>query len=130
MWTSWWTTGLRPTSRCSPSVPGDSRRRAPRGTATPTPRVTRSASSTSRRGRRRSTGRPSGPHPGDVEDVTDQAPAPQAPHVHEARRLFPATADRVYLNTAAVGLASLRLPATLHPPIEQRAHHRLVFTPR
>ena len=46
--------------------------------------------------------------------MTDLTPAPRTPDVHEARRLFPATADRAYLNTAAVGLASRRLADTYH----------------
>jgi cysteine desulfurase / selenocysteine lyase len=54
--------------------------------------------------------------------VTDTAPAPGTPDVHEARRLFPATADRVYLNTAAVGLASRRLADTYHEVIDDWAH--------
>jgi len=44
--------------------------------------------------------------------VTEQVPSGQAPDVREARRLFPAAADRVYSNTAAVGLASRRLAET------------------
>jgi hypothetical protein len=34
--------------------------------------------------------------------------------IREARRLFPATANRAYFNTAAVGLASGRLAAAYH----------------
>jgi cysteine desulfurase / selenocysteine lyase len=50
--------------------------------------------------------------------VTDLTPAPRLPDVREARRLFPATAGRVYLNTAAVGLASRRLADTCHQLID------------
>ena len=49
--------------------------------------------------------------------MTDPTPAPLTPDVHEARRLFPATADRAYLNTAAVGLASRRLADTYRETI-------------
>jgi cysteine desulfurase / selenocysteine lyase len=50
--------------------------------------------------------------------VTDPTPA-QTPDIHEARRLFPATAEQVYLNTAAVGLASRRLADTYHELIDE-----------
>jgi cysteine desulfurase / selenocysteine lyase len=53
-----------------------------------------------------------------VEAVTDLAPA-RTPDIGEARRLFPATADRAYLNTAAVGLASRRLGDTYHETVEE-----------
>jgi selenocysteine lyase/cysteine desulfurase len=49
--------------------------------------------------------------------VTDPTPAPLTPDVREARRLFPATAHRAYLNSAAVGLASRRLADTYHEVI-------------
>jgi cysteine desulfurase/selenocysteine lyase len=42
-----------------------------------------------------------------------------ATDIREARRLFPATADRAYLNTAAVGLASRRLADTYHRVVDQ-----------
>jgi cysteine desulfurase/selenocysteine lyase len=38
--------------------------------------------------------------------------------IRGARRLFPATADRAYLNTAAVGLASRRLADTYHRVVD------------
>src|SRR5262245_33870443 len=37
--------------------------------------------------------------------------------IRETRRLFPATADRAYFNTAAVGLASRRLAEAYHDAI-------------
>ena len=76
---------------------------------------------------RRSTTRLTGPardHRGYVEVVTDPTPAPLTPDVHEARRLFPATADRAYLNTAAVGLASRRLALDpLSETLKTAAYH-------
>jgi cysteine desulfurase / selenocysteine lyase len=42
-----------------------------------------------------------------------------ASDIREARRLFPATHDRAYLNTAAVGLASSRLAETYHQVVER-----------
>jgi cysteine desulfurase / selenocysteine lyase len=51
--------------------------------------------------------------------VTDLTPAALTTDIREARRLFPATADRVYLNTAAVGLASQRLADTYHEVIDE-----------
>ena len=39
--------------------------------------------------------------------------------IREARRLFPATTDRAYLNTAAVGLASRRLADTYHQLVDR-----------
>lgn len=51
--------------------------------------------------------------------VTDPVPAAQTADICDARRLFPATADRVYFNTAAVGLASRRLAATYHQFIDE-----------
>jgi cysteine desulfurase / selenocysteine lyase len=56
---------------------------------------------------------------GYVEVVTDPGPAAQAVGIVEARRLFPATAGRVYFNTAAVGLASRRLADTYHEFIDE-----------
>jgi cysteine desulfurase / selenocysteine lyase len=56
---------------------------------------------------------------GYVEVVTDPAPAAQTAGVRDARRLFPATADRAYFNTAAVGLASRRLAGTYHEFIDE-----------
>ena len=46
---------------------------------------------------------------------------PQGPTVaiSQARRLFPATADRVYVNTAAVGLASRQLMDTYHEVVNE-----------
>jgi hypothetical protein len=44
--------------------------------------------------------------------VTGQISAPPTTDIRDARELFPATADLVYLNTAAVGLASRRLADT------------------
>jgi cysteine desulfurase / selenocysteine lyase len=51
--------------------------------------------------------------------VTDPIPAAQATSICDARRLFPATADRAYFNTAAVGLASRRLADTYHEVIDE-----------
>jgi len=51
--------------------------------------------------------------------VTDPIPAARIADICDARRLFPATADRVYLNTAAVGLASRRLADTYHELIDE-----------
>ena len=45
--------------------------------------------------------------------VADPQPDTPIPDVTEARRLFPATADRAYFNTAAVGLASRQLAPDL-----------------
>jgi selenocysteine lyase/cysteine desulfurase len=54
-----------------------------------------------------------------VEVVTGPAPAAPIPDIREARRLFPSTEDRVYLNTAAVGLASQRLADTYHAIVDE-----------
>ena len=51
--------------------------------------------------------------------MTDPVPAAQAAGIGDARRLFPATADRAYFNTAAVGLASRRLADTYHQCIDE-----------
>jgi cysteine desulfurase / selenocysteine lyase len=51
--------------------------------------------------------------------VTDPIPAAQTAGICDARRLFPATADRSYFNTAAVGLASRRLADTYHEVIDE-----------
>jgi selenocysteine lyase/cysteine desulfurase len=51
--------------------------------------------------------------------VTDPVPAAQVADICDARRLFPATADRAYFNTAAVGLASRRLAGTYHEFIDE-----------
>lgn len=51
--------------------------------------------------------------------MTDLTGPAQAPDIHEARRLFPATTDRAYLNTAAVGLASRRLADTYHELVDE-----------
>jgi cysteine desulfurase / selenocysteine lyase len=51
--------------------------------------------------------------------VTDPIPAAPAAGICDARRLFPATADRSYFNTAAVGLASRRLADTYHEVIDE-----------
>src|ERR1700712_2662 len=45
-------------------------------------------------------------------------PSPAAPDITEARRLFPATTDRAYLNTASVGLASTHLAWTYHRVVD------------
>ena len=59
-------------------------------------------------------------HPaGYVEVVTDPVPAAEAADICDARRLFPATADRVYFNTAAVGLASRRLADAYHEFVDE-----------
>ena len=39
--------------------------------------------------------------------------------IRDARRLFPATADRAYFNTAATGLASQRLADRYHAFIDE-----------
>jgi cysteine desulfurase/selenocysteine lyase len=44
-----------------------------------------------------------------LERVTDRTTTWAAPDINEARRLYPATANRVFLNTASVGLGSRRL---------------------
>ncbi|HEY3647284.1 MAG TPA: aminotransferase class V-fold PLP-dependent enzyme [Streptosporangiaceae bacterium] len=46
-------------------------------------------------------------------------PAARTPDIREARRLFPATADRAYFNTAATGLASQRLADSYHAFIDE-----------
>jgi selenocysteine lyase/cysteine desulfurase len=46
-------------------------------------------------------------------------PAARAPDIRDARRLFPATADRAYFNTAATGLASQRLADSYHAFIDE-----------
>ena len=51
--------------------------------------------------------------------VTGPVPAARTADICDARRLFPATADRVYFNTAAVGLASRRLADTYHEFIDE-----------
>ena len=51
--------------------------------------------------------------------MTDPVLAAQAAGIGDARRLFPATASRAYFNTAAVGLASLRLADTYHQFIDE-----------
>jgi cysteine desulfurase / selenocysteine lyase len=53
--------------------------------------------------------------------VTDPVPAAQVADICDARRLFPATADRAYFNTAAVGLASRQLAGTYHEFIDEWA---------
>ena len=47
------------------------------------------------------------------------ASTPLPPDITQARRLFPATTDRAYLNTAAVGLASQRLAETYHRLVDR-----------
>ena len=47
--------------------------------------------------------------------------------IREARRLFPATANRAYFNTAAVGLASHRLAETYHRFVDEWATAGLDF---
>jgi cysteine desulfurase / selenocysteine lyase len=59
--------------------------------------------------------------------VTDPEPAAPTPDVTEARGLFPTTADWVYLNTAAVGLASRRLAQTYHDVVDECAMRGLDF---
>lgn len=54
---------------------------------------------------------------GDV--VADPQPDVPVTDVTEARDLFPATANRCYLNTAAVGLASRDLARTYHDAIDE-----------
>ncbi len=51
--------------------------------------------------------------------MTDLQGGARTPDIREARRLFPATADRAYLNTAATGLASRRLADTYHSLVEE-----------
>ena len=46
-------------------------------------------------------------------------PAARTPDIRDARRLFPATADRAYFNTAATGLASQRLAVRYHAFIDE-----------
>ncbi len=59
--------------------------------------------------------------------MTDPEPAAPTTDVTEARRLFPATADRAYFNTAAVGLASRRVAQTYHDVVDEWATHGLDF---
>jgi cysteine desulfurase/selenocysteine lyase len=54
--------------------------------------------------------------PGYVEVVSGTEPAAS---IRDARRLFPATADRAYFNTAATGLASRRLADSYHAFIDE-----------
>ena len=51
--------------------------------------------------------------------MTDPVPAARTADIGDARQLFPATADRAYFNTAAVGLASRRLADTYHKFIDE-----------
>ena len=51
--------------------------------------------------------------------MADPQPDVPVPDVTEARHLFPATADRCYFNTAAVGLASADLARTYHDAIDE-----------
>ena len=60
---------------------------------------------------------PAGKAPGGSR--SDAVGAAPTPDVTEARRLFPATTDRAYFNTAAVGLASSRLAATYHAVVDE-----------
>ena len=59
--------------------------------------------------------------------MADPQPEASVPDVTEARHLFPATADRSYLNTAAVGLASHQLAQTYHAVIDEWATRGLDF---
>jgi cysteine desulfurase/selenocysteine lyase len=59
--------------------------------------------------------------------VTDPEQEAPGADVTEARHLFPATADRAYLNTAAVGLASRRLAQKYHAVVDDWAVHGLDF---
>ena len=59
--------------------------------------------------------------------VADPQPDTPTPDVTEARQLFPATADRSYFNTAAVGLASHRLAQTYHAVVDEWAARGLDF---
>ncbi len=49
--------------------------------------------------------------------MTDRTSQTSTPDIHDARHLFPATGDRVYVNTAAVGLASRRLADAYHEAV-------------
>ena len=51
--------------------------------------------------------------------VADPQPDVPVTDVTEARHLFPATADRCYFNTAAVGLASHALARTYHDAVDE-----------
>jgi hypothetical protein len=51
--------------------------------------------------------------------VSGTEPAARRPDIPDARRLFPATADRAYFNTAATGLASQRLADRHEDDIER-----------
>jgi cysteine desulfurase/selenocysteine lyase len=53
--------------------------------------------------------------------VTSPIPAAQPADIHDARRLFPAAAQRAYFNTAAVGLASRQLAEAYHELIDEWA---------
>jgi hypothetical protein len=60
--------------------------------------------------------------------VSGTEPAARPPDIRDARRLFPATADRAYFNTAATGLASQRLADRYHAFNHEDDIERLVAT--
>ena len=60
--------------------------------------------------------------------MTDSPRATRTPDIRGARRRFPATADRTYLNTASVGLASRRLADTYHQAVDEWATVGFEFT--
>ena len=60
--------------------------------------------------------------------MTDPTPARPRTEIREARRLFPATKDLAYLNTAAVGLASQQLADAYHQQVDTWATDGFDFT--
>ena len=67
---------------------------------------------------------------GYVRAVTVRRLGSPTADIRDARRLFPATANRAYFNTAAVGLASGRLAETYHRFIDEWATVGLDFPGR
>src|SRR5262249_43093472 len=64
-------------------------------------------------------------HPRGRAGGVSTEPAAWTPDILQARRLFPATADRAYFNTAATGLASQRLADSYHAFIDEWTATRL-----
>ena len=60
-----------------------------------------------------------GPPRGYVEVVSEASPVPWPHGVDQVRGLFPATADRAYFNTAAVGLASRPMSQRLDQLVDE-----------
>jgi cysteine desulfurase/selenocysteine lyase len=60
-------------------------------------------------------------------DMIDSQPAEAPLDITQARELFPATVDRAYFNTAAIGLASRHLAQTYHAVIDEWVSHGMDF---